>query len=542
MTQPDPSIQAPWWRGATVYQIYPRSFADGNGDGHGDLKGILNRLDYVAELGVDAVWLSPIYPSPNRDWGYDVSDYTGIHPDFGTMADFDLLLRETHDRGLRLILDHVLSHTSDEHAWFADSVASGDKRDWYVWAEPRLDGTVPNNWLSVFGGPAWSYHPARRQYYFHKFYRQQPKLNLYEPACRRAVLDVLRFWFDRGVDGYRLDVANSFLHDAELRDNPAVPMDERSDFHWGHAPRLQRHTRDANLERNIEVLTEIRELTDGYQDRWVFGEFSEEPGLLPLFADPERGLHSGYTFDFLESNRFDAALMTEFYGRHGGDRVWPCVTFSNHDVPRVATRLSGASAGESVDDRIARYGLALLLALRGTVLLYQGEELGLEEGDIPHREQIRDPIGDLYYPYFKGRDGCRTPMPWEPDGTHLGFSEGEPWLPVAPAHKRKAAHAQTGDPGSIRAAAKAMIAARKDSAALRHGTLRLLDAPGLLVAFERVAAGERLAAVFHPDPSETAWPMPPGDWAPVDAFCQSASYRDGTVRLGPWGTFLARHR
>ncbi|MFP4003499.1 MAG: alpha-amylase family glycosyl hydrolase, partial [Alphaproteobacteria bacterium] len=427
------SGEALWWRGAVVYQIYPRSFADSNGDGIGDLNGILARLDHVAALGADAIWLSPVYPSPNRDFGYDVSDYCAIHPEFGTMADFDALLSEVHARGMKLILDQVLSHTSDEHPWFADSVLGGEKRDWYVWAEAKADGTAPNNWLSAFGGPAWSWHPARRRYYHHKFLRQQPKLNLHHPQAREAALQVLRFWLDRGVDGFRLDVANSYLHDPALTDNPPEP--DPTPYHWAHAPRLQRHCHDANRPENAEMLREIRKLMDDYPGSFAFGEFSEAPEMIGAYAGPG-ALHSGYTFDFIEDERFEPGGFKAYYGmlaRTAG--LWPCVTFSNHDSVRTVTRFGRRPPGSGADPDLARLCLSLLLCLRGTVLLYQGEELGLDQAEIEDRELIRDPVGDLYFPFFKGRDGSRTPMPWQADAPNAGFSASTPWLPLAASHK-----------------------------------------------------------------------------------------------------------
>src|ERR1700750_2847938 len=248
-----------WWRGAAIYQVYVRSFCDSNGDGQGDFAGLTSKLDYIQSLGVDAIWLSPIHPSPNRDWGYDVSDYEGVHPDYGTLEDFRRLADAAHARGLKIILDEVLAHTSDEHAWFAASRDGDDsKRDWYVWAPPRDDGTVPNNWLSVFGGPAWSYQPAPRQYYHHKFLRQQPKLNWMNEHAREAALSVLELWLERGVDGFRLDVANAFLHDTQFRDNPAIPTSDGGLMEWSGPANMQRHLNDSNLEQNKPLLDVIR--------------------------------------------------------------------------------------------------------------------------------------------------------------------------------------------------------------------------------------------------------------------------------------------
>ena len=250
----------PWWKGATVYQIYPRSYADSTGSGVGDLDGIRRKLDYIASLGVDAIWLSPIFPSPNRDYGYDVSDYCEIAPEMGSLEAFDALLSETHDRGLKLILDQVLAHSSDQHAWFKESLLSreGGKSNWYVWADAKEDGTPPNNWMSAFGGPAWSWHPVRRQYYHHKFLKQQPKLNFHEPAVVAALMNTLRFWLDRGVDGFRLDVAHAYLHDATLADNPAIPLAARTSLDWSHAPRLQRHVHDSGLPENRIAMEAVR--------------------------------------------------------------------------------------------------------------------------------------------------------------------------------------------------------------------------------------------------------------------------------------------
>ena len=358
----------PWWRGASVYQVYVRSFCDGNGDGQGDFAGLTSKLDYIKSLGVDAVWLSPIHPSPNRDWGYDVCDYDGVHPDYGTLKDFAALLDAAHARGLKVLLDEVLAHTSDEHAWFAAS-RDGDvgKRDWYVWADPQDDGTVPNNWLSVFGGPAWSYHPARRQYYHHKFLRQQPKLNWMKAEAREAALAVLHTWLKRGVDGFRLDVANAFLHDTKFTDNPPIPAAQRGAPEWSAAANMQRHLNDSNREENRAVLDVIRRRVDAFDRRFVFGEFSEEFERSGCYLPPESGLHAGYNFALLLAT--DAAAIHAYletlaqFPDH-----WPCIAFSNHDVIRTATRFGPGSA---------KAMLALLCALRGTILLYQGEELGL---------------------------------------------------------------------------------------------------------------------------------------------------------------------
>jgi len=516
---------SPWWRGAAVYQVYVRSFADGNGDGQGDFAGLIGKLDYIASLGVDAIWLSPIHPSPNRDWGYDVSDYDGVHPDYGTLDDFDALVKAAHDRGLKVLLDEVLAHTSDEHVWFAASRdGDADKRDWYVWAHPRDDGTVPNNWLSVFGGPAWSYQPARRQYYHHKFLRQQPKLNWTNDAARDGALSVLDTWLGRGVDGFRLDVANAFLHDTRLRDNPAIPATARGAVEWSAAANMQRHLFDANLEENRALLDRVRRRVESFGGgKFVFGEFSEEFERSGCYCDSVTGLHSGYNFALLVAT--DAsAIRAHLETLARVPDHWPAISFSNHDVIRTATRFGTASA---------KVLLALLLSLRGTALLYQGEELGLPEVDIA-RAQLRDPVGDLYYPLFKGRDGCRTPMPWDADAPNLGFTTGTPWLPPGQAHRAMAASSQDRDPGSTLAYARKLLAARRGHAALRTGALTLLP-DGL--AFVRQAGGERIICAFNLGPDETVLTLP----APArDMGLGTGSARLDGIRLtlGPRAAFL----
>jgi alpha-glucosidase len=527
----------PWWRGAVVYQIYPRSFCDSNGDGVGDLAGIESKLDYLAGLGADALWLSPVHPSPNVDFGYDVADFNGVAAEFGGMPAFDRLIEKAHGRGLKIILDEVLSHTSDQHPWFLESLTSRDnaKADWYVWADPREDGTAPNNWLSVFGGPAWSYHPARRQYYFHKFFKQQPKLNLRNPQALDAALNVLEFWLDRGVDGFRLDVANSFLHDDQLRDNPPVPMAERTAYHWAHAPNLQRRIRDSNLPENRVVLDKIRALVDRYGDRFVFGEFSEEPRLLGEFAGADHGLHTGYTFTFLDDRQFKPKVFEAHYEfLNAIEGLWPCVTFSNHDVPRPVTRYGRTMNG---DPALAKLCLSLALCLKGTVLLYQGEELGLPDGPI-EREQIRDPVGQLYFPYAKGRDPCRTPMPWQSEAPNLGFSNAAPWLPVAPAHRGLSANLQERDPHSVLQFARAAITERKKHQALSLGDQQALPSTPQVLAFERRHGDQRVVCVFNLSRENASIAMLVG--ARLSALECGSSRPDGArLMLGPLSAYVA---
>ncbi|MDE2182081.1 MAG: alpha-glucosidase [Alphaproteobacteria bacterium] len=532
----EPQTSAPWWRGAVVYQVYVRSFCDGNGDGQGDFAGLISKLDYIADLGVDAIWLSPIHPSPNRDWGYDVSDYMNVHPDYGALADFDALLAAAHAKGVKVILDEVLCHTSDEHPWFRDSLNRGEKSDWYVWTDPRPDGTAPNNWLSAFGGPAWSYQPARRQHYHHKFLRQQPKLNWRNPAAREAALKVLDFWLDRGVDGYRLDVANAYLHDETLADNPPVPFDQRTVANWSDAARLQRHLHDSNLPDNIVCLDEIRRRVVRHGDRFVFGEFSEGFERSGAFAAPDEGLHAGYTFFMLRARELSPAFVKDNYALlTGHPNHWPCVSLSNHDIVRTVTRFGGATDG---DPALAKLLLAVLLTIKGTALLYQGEELGLPNVEL-RRDQLRDPVGDLYYPTAKGRDGCRTPMPWDANAAHLGFTTGTPWLPLGATHRPLAVSQQQSDDRSVLTYTKRFLKARKTSVALRLGDQQFLDAP--VLAFLRTHGQERILCVFNMSRADTEWC---DDWlghaTPLEWGCGKTVRSGDRLRLGPLAAWFGR--
>ena len=532
------SAAVPWWRGAVVYQVYIRSFCDGNGDGQGDFAGLIGKLDYIAELGVDAIWLSPIHPSPNRDWGYDVSDYENVHPDYGRLADFDALLEAAHARGLKIVIDEVLCHTSDEHAWFQDSLRKGAKSDWYVWADPKPDGTAPNNWLSAFGGPAWSYQPARRQHYHHKFLRQQPKLNWRNPEAKKAALEVLDFWLARGADGFRLDVANAYLHDPALADNPPVAFEKRTPEIWADAANLQHHRHDSNLPENIDCLAEIRRTVERRAGRFVFGEFSEGFERSGAYAAPDEGLHAGYTFFMLRADKLSPDFVKGNYAlqaRH--PRHWPCVSFSNHDIVRTVTRFGGGPDG---DPALAKLMLALLFSIKGTVLLYQGEELGLPEVDL-RRDQLKDPVGDLYYPLFKGRDGCRTPMPWDANAPSLGFTAGAPWLPPGKTHRALAVSEQDRDRHSALNFAREFLAKRKKHASLRHGEMEFVEASAPILAFVRSTESERILCVFNlsREPAQFDGELVPGA-VEMRLGCGDAARADGSLFLGSLSAWFAR--
>jgi alpha-glucosidase len=488
-----------WWRGAVIYQIYPRSFCDSNGDGIGDLPGITARLEHVAGLGVDAIWLCPFFVSPQRDFGYDVSDHTAVDPIFGTLADFDALVARAHGLGLKVLIDQVWSHTSDRHPWFLESRSgrSGAKADWYVWADPSADGTPPNNWLSVFGGGAWTWEPRRRQYFLRHFLEQQPALNLHNPAVMDALLETGRFWLERGVDGFRLDAIDFMLHDKALRSNPAAPVEA------GVPAKLfgmQQHLHDMLQPEAMGLLARIRGLMDCYPGTTTLGEISSQPGAFARVLGATEGLdrlHMAYTLRPLRGG-FDwptvDALLRELAGI--GREGWICWSFSNHDVERAVSRWNPARGTASPDPAFARLLMALQLSLRGSVCLYQGEELGLTEAELAE-DDLRDPFGIAYWPEFRGRDGSRTPMPWRSDAAHAGFTEGTPWLPVPEAHRATAVEAQEADSSSLLHAFRRFLHWRRAVPALVHGSLRPVALPAPLVGFVREHEGQRVLAVFN---------------------------------------------
>jgi alpha-glucosidase len=501
-------LDIPWWRGAVIYQIYPLSFADSNGDGFGDLPGIEAHLDHVAWLGADAVWLSPVFRSPMRDWGYDVSGHTEIDPLFGTLDDLDRVIARAHALGLRILLDQVWSHTSDQHPWFAASrqARSGPFADWYVWADPAPDGSPPNNWLSVFGGAAWRWEPRRRQYYLYHFLESQPKLNLRNPAVVAAILEIGQFWLERGIDGFRLDAVDFLLHDAGLRSNPPAPVAEIPLKPFG----MQIHRYDMMQEEARGVICAIRALTDRYPGTVTLAELSSQPGAYARIADytGSDGFHLGYTLRLLRG-AFSASLFADAL-IEGADAIAAfslCWGFGNHDVVRAATRWGS--------DNLERLRLAIYLmaALPGTLCLYQGDELGLPEAVLEHQE-IRDPFGIAYWPDFVGRDGARTPMPWRGDLAHGGFTGGStPWLPVPDAHLPLAVDNQTRDPGSILNIWRECLSWRKTCTPVLYGTVEHVATQGPVLAFERVFESERILCVFNLGSEPAVWNGSPSEVA-----------------------------
>jgi alpha-glucosidase len=535
-----------WWRGAVIYQVYPRSFQDTDGDGMGDLRGVTRRLPHIASLGVDAIWLSPFFTSPQADMGYDVSDYCDVDPMFGTLADFDEMLAEAHRLGLKVIIDQVISHTSDRHPWFVESRSSRTNAmaDWYVWADPKPDGTAPNNWLSIFGGPGWEWDGVRRQYYLHNFLSSQPDLNFHNPEVQEAVLATVRFWLDRGVDGFRLDTANFYFHDKLLRDNPPLVPDP--DATSRDAPEvnpygMQDHLYDKTQPENLGFLRRFRALLDEYGGRATVGEVGDGSRSLQTVAAYTSGgdkLHMCYTFDL---------LGPEFTARHFRRCVenfqstvtdgWVCWAFSNHDVMRHVSRFAPREADR---ERVAKLAISLLASLRGTICLYQGEELGLPEAELAF-EELRDPYGIRFWPAFAGRDGCRTPMVWERELSNAGFSAGTPWLPVRDGHRMLAVDAQEGVEGAVLEHYRQTLGFRRAQSALVDGDMVFLGTNQDLLVFTREKDDERLLFVFnltqepqtfHLPTTLVAEPHPMPGFAPV--------FADNAIKLAALDVFCGR--
>lgn len=503
----------PWWRGASIYQIYPRSFADSNGDGIGDLPGITSRLSYIASLNVGAIWLSPFFPSPMKDFGYDISDYRNVDPMFGTLADFDALVEHAHAVGLKVIIDQVFSHTSDAHPWFQQSRSSraNAHADWYVWADPKPDGSPPCNWQSVFGGPAWTWDARRGQYYLHNFLSHQPDLNVHNVVVQDALLDAARFWLERGVDGFRLDALNYVMHDPTLPDNPPAPNDGRARTRPCDFQLPLYNKSHGEIPRFIE---RIRKLVDGYADRFTVAEVGGADAEVEMkrFTSGATHLHSAYGFNFLYADRLTPALvehaLTSWPDVEG--MGWPSWAFSNHDAPRAVTRWTAPAQRESM----ARLCMLLLACMRGNIFVYQGEELGLPQAEIAF-DELQDPEAIANWPLTLGRDGARTPMPWH-SSAPAGATRS--WLPLAAAHLPLAVESQQRDPSSQLAYTRQVLALRNAHRALRDGVLKIVEASDAILAFERITHSEQLLCVFNLGHDSRVWmPQDHGDWRIIES-------------------------
>lgn len=504
-----------WWRGAVIYQVYPRSFMDANGDGVGDLPGITAKLDHIASLGVDAVWISPIQKSPMKDFGYDVSDYNDVDPIFGTLADFDALIARAHALGLKVMIDQVLSHTSDQHPWFTESRSSrtNAKADWYVWADALPDGSPPNNWQSVFGGSSWQWDTRRKQYYLHNFLAEQPDLNYHNPEVQAATLASIRFWLERGLDGFRFDTTNYFHHDTLLRNNPPL----KDAWEVGELPanpyEMQQHRFDKNRPENVAFFGKVRCMLNEFGAISV-GEVGDAEGLdlmIEYTAGQDR-LHMTYSFAFLgkENNAAHVRRHAQaFEAAAAPTGSWPCWTVGNHDAIRVLTRWQG----EKAPDDFMRMVMAMLFSLRGSSCWYQGDELALPEAELTFKDLV-DPPGLAFWPEYKGRDGCRTPMPWQSQLIHAGFTNGataRPWLPVVQEHLIRSVDAAEADPAAPLHFMRSFLAWRKQHPALITGDVTYLDGSPDVLVFVRHAntskATNLLCAFnFSAKPQTMAWP------------------------------------
>jgi alpha-glucosidase len=520
-----------WWKHGVIYQIYPRSFYDSNGDGVGDLPGITEKLDYLSALGVDGIWLSPINTSPMFDFGYDISDYRGIDPVFGTQRDFDLFLAEAHRRGIRVIMDLVMNHTSHLHPWFIESRSSRDnpKRDWYIWHDGGRGRRYPNNWMAFFGGRAWEWDEKTRQYYLHSFLKEQPDVNWRNPQFREAMFGEINYWMERGVDGFRLDVVNLFVKDDRFRSNP---------FAIGAYPRpydLQRHIYDRDRPELHGILRDFRKLLDSYDERMSVGEVVVEndgnPTLAAACLGPEGDeLHLSFDFSFIHQKWSAAAFLNCIRKWEAAvpEKAWPCNVLNNHDQPRSRSRHGGGT------DAPARAKLmaAMLLTLRGTPFLYYGEEIGMSNGKIPRRE-LQDPVGKRYWPFHPGRDPERTPMQWSAE-PNAGFSTGRPWLRVNGDYERVNVERQSGDASSVLEFYRRLIALRRSYPALNRGSWEDVgDARNDVLCYTRTYGAEKLlvALNFASSPRRIR-PGLEGAWRVALSTHKSVSIEYPTLDLG----------
>jgi alpha-glucosidase len=523
----------PWWESAVIYQIYPRSFQDSDGDGIGDLNGITQRVPYLVDLGIDAIWISPVFRSPMKDFGYDISDYTDIDPIFGTLADFERLIAEAHARGIKVILDFVPNHSSDQHAWFVESRGSQNnpKRDWYIWRDPAPDGGPPSNWLSEFGGSAWEFDAATGQYYYHAFLNSQPDLNWRNPDVVEAMCEVLRFWLRKGVDGFRVDVIWHLIKDAQFRDNPPNP-----DHHEGRPPNealVPLYTTD--LPEVHEVIATLRRTVDEFPDRLLIGEiYLPVERLVAYYGHDLYGVHLPFNFALLNV-RWDAkciqSLIAEYEGAlpQGG---WPNWVLGNHDRPRIAGRVGPGQAAVAA---------MLLLTLRGTPTIYYGDELGIPQVEIP-RDRVRDPFERNVPGIGVGRDGCRTPMQWDASD-NAGFSTADPWLPLADGWWSNNAADLRGDPRSILNLYRRLLRLRKETPALSVGSYGSYALDDNLLVYCREFDDTRLLVALNL--TDRPQSLIVEDGAEGKIVLSTASERDGervpgTVRLaGDEGTIIA---
>lgn len=563
-----------WWRSAAIYQVYPRSFYDSNGDGIGDLPGIIEKLDYIASLEVDAVWISPFFKSPMKDFGYDISDYRAIEPMFGTMDDFKTLLDKAHHRNLKILIDQVWNHTSEEHEWFIESRSSRDnpKADWYVWEDAKADSSPPTNWRATFGGSAWEWDETREQYYLHSFLTSQPDLNWYNPKVQAAILDTARFWLDMGVDGFRLDVVNFFLHDQKLRDNPVRPPDmPRPAGASANDPFFDLHNLyNFNQPKIVELLKPIRQLMEEYPGTTTLAEISSAEDALLTSSEYVRDndkLHMAYNSELMKDEPFSYGRLRDMIQRIEAkfqDGVI-CWTAGTHDFPRLKSRWQKHFKGDRCLDELPRApsdvpkGIhfdnagshrfteeafdhllaALILALKGSCCIYQGDELGLTEAEIPY-EKMQDPFGLAGYPSILGRDGCRTPMPWKHTSHQAGFTTAkEPWLPIPQEHLPLAVDLQEPEPMSLLNKYRRLFNWRKQQPALQKGNLTLLDTPEPLFGISRKSDEQHLICLFNLSPTAIHYDLSEyGKCEDANESDFNVRRYDNTIEIPGYGVFF----
>src|ERR1044071_1129860 len=489
----------PWWKHAVFYEIYPRSFKDSDGDGVGDLNGITSKLDYLAGLGVDAVWITPFYPSPQVDFGYDVSDYEAVDPQFGTLADFDRLVREAHRRRIKIIIDFVLNHTSDQHPFFKESRASktSRKRDWYIWHDPKPDGSRPNNWSSSFGPYAWTLDEKTGQFYYHYFYPQQPELNWRNPEVERRMFETVRFWLKRGADGFRLDAVNYLFEDPQLRDNPVLP-EMRPGTTTGEHLQEKKYNRD--LPEVQDVMVRLRSFNDSVNPESVLIGEAYVPKweeLMRYYGPSNNGVHLPFNFFLIMEparSQLKAAVFRDIIAQ--SERAlagrWTTYVLSNHDNPRHYDRYGDGRN----NDAIAKLTATMLLTLRGSPFLYYGEEIGMVTTEPKTIDEVRDPVGRRYWPANKGRDGERTPMQWDATA-NAGFTTGSPWLPVPPSYREKNVAAQERDPVSLLSFYRQLTALRRRSPALLDGSYTSFGEDPRVYAYRRQSPKQTMLVALN---------------------------------------------
>jgi len=517
-----------WWRDGIIYQIYPRSFADSNNDGIGDLQGIISKLDYLQALGIDAIWLSPVFPSPDVDFGYDVADYKDIDPKFGTMKDFENLVKQAKKRHIHIIMDLVLNHTSDQHEWFLESKKSKTNpyHNWYIWEDPKPNGDPPNNWQAIFGGSAWEYDPDLDQYYYHMFYKEQPDVNWRNPEVRAAMLDVFRFWLKKGVDGFRLDVFNAYFKDPDFKDNPPKFGIRAFD--------RQKHINDISQPEMYPLLNEIRAILDKHKQAYAVGEtFLADTEQTASYCGEDK-LHAAFNFEFAENRWHPKRFLNSALKWYGtlSKSAWPNNFLSNHDMTRAASRYC---LGE--DDRRAKVAAAMLLTLKGTPFIYYGEEIGLRDIPIRKKADVKDPIGKLFWPLYKGRDGCRAPMQWTSE-INAGFSETDPWLPVNSDFPERNVVRQVSDPNSLLNFYKRIIEIRKSEPALQRGDFTpLIEDPRHILAYRRRLEDDELVVILNFSSRELQYEIPEGEWV---SLLDDQGVISGSINLAPYQVELLK--